>query len=221
MNEQGDEESLESESASERVRRRHEQLFAQPPRIGPLDRSAHAAEIIAATTKLRNAVSGKDGPPIPLDFCPELVATLVQYPELWDRVAMLSAQVQSAQAKLPVRSRQLVIMRTVWMCGAPYQWGEHMARTRAAGISSEEIEQIKRGSRALGWNPLDKALMAAVEEFHADKFVSDATWSALAQHLDDGQLFELLVLIGQFASVAFVINSLRLRLEHSNRGFFA
>ena len=70
-------------------------------------------------------------------------------------------------------------------------------------------------------SPLDKALMATVEEFHADKFVSDATWSALAQHFDDGQLFELLVLIGQFASVAFVINSLRLRLEHSNRGFFA
>lgn len=63
--------------------------------------------------------------------------------------------------------------------------------------------------------------MAAAEEFQSDTFVSDVTWSTLAKHFDEDQLFELLVLIGQFANVAFVLNSLRLRLEHNNKGFFA
>ena len=61
--------------------------------------------------------------------------------------------------------------------------------------------------------------MAAVEEFHADTFVSDATWNALAEQFDEQQLLELLVLIGQFTTVAFVLNSLRLRLEPNNKGF--
>jgi 4-carboxymuconolactone decarboxylase len=182
---------------------------------------ANAEKIIRATTKLSNAVKGTNGPPIPLEFCPDLVATLLRYPALWDRLSMLSAQLQCAQAKLPIRSRQLVIMRTVWLCGAPYQWGEHLSKTKGAGVSTDEIERIKEGSRDEGWNSLDGALMSAVEEFHTEQFVGDPTWNELARHFDEAQLFELLVLIGQFASVAFVLNSLRLRLESNNKGFFA
>src|SRR4030095_9459369 len=108
-------------------------------------------------TKLKNAVSCREGqaPPIPLDHCPAMVATLIRFPELWDRLSMLSPQVQGAHAKLPVRQRQLAIMRTVWVCGAPYQWGEHLARTKQAGVTDEEIEQIKAGSRATAWSSLE------------------------------------------------------------------
>jgi 4-carboxymuconolactone decarboxylase len=214
-------ETSECASKEERARLRHHQLFGHPQRIAPLSRDDYAEQIVSATTKLKNAVACKDGPPIPLQFCPEMVATLLRYSELWDRFSMLSAQIQCARAKLPVRERQLAIMRTVWLCGAPYQWGEHLARTRNAGFSDQEIERIKDGSRAAGWNPLDKAIVVAVEEFHADTFVSDATWSTLANHFDEQQLFELLVVIGQFTSVAFVLNSFRIRLEHNNEGFFA
>jgi len=221
MSEHRNEGTARSDSHAERARLRHQQLFGHPQRIAPLSRTEHAQQIIDATSKLKNAVSGKEGPPIPLDYCPEMVATLVRFPELWDRWSMLSAQVQCAGARLPIRVRQLAIMRTVWLCGAPYQWGEHLARTRQAGVSDQEIEQIKDGSRAAGWNPLERAVMAAVEEFRADTFVSDATWCTLASHLDEHQLFELLVLIGQFANVAFVLNSLRIRLEPRNEGFLA
>jgi alkylhydroperoxidase family enzyme len=206
-------------SRAEQARLRHELLFGHSQRIPPLDRNGYAEQIVAATTKLKDAVSGKQGPPVPLENCPEMVATLIRHPELWDRLSLLSAQVQCAQAKLPSRLRQLAIMRTVWLCGAPYQWGEHLARTKNAGVSDAEIERIKEGSCAAGWNPLDKAIMSAVEEFRTDTFVSDATWSALAKQLDENQLLELLVLIGQFTTVAFVLNSLRIRLERQNDGF--
>jgi alkylhydroperoxidase family enzyme len=206
-------------SHEERARLRHEQLFAQPQRISRLNRDVHAEQIIAATTKLSNAVSCKDGPPVPLEHCPEMVATLVRYPELWDRFSMLSAQVLSVRAKLPARARQLAIMRTVWLCGAPYQWGEHLARTSRAGISQQEIEKIKEGSGAPGWGALDKAILLAAEDFRTDAFVSEASWTTLSGHLSEDELFELLVVIGQFASVAFVLNSLRIPLEPNNPGF--
>lgn len=215
------EHTKEGQSPATRARRRQEQLFARPPRILPLSRTEYAEQIVGATTKLKNAVSGNNGPPIPLELCPDMVATLLKYPELWDRLSMLSVQVQCVDSKLPIRERQLAILRTVWLCGSPYQWGEHLSRTRRAGVSEAEIEQIKEGSCAAGWDAFDKAIMAAVEEFHSDMFVSDDTWNTLASHFDEQQLLELLVLIGQFANVAFVLNSLRVRLEHSNKGFLS
>ncbi len=210
---------MQSTSHDERARSRHAQLFGQPPRIPPLDRESHGAQIVNATTRLKNAVRCEDGPPIALEHCPEMVATLLRYPALWDRLAMLSAQVQCANAKLPGRMRQLAILRVVWLCGAPYQWGEHLARTRQAGVTEEEIEQIKEGARHPAWSMPDRAILAAVDEYQADHFVHDETWRRLADRLDEQQLIELLVLIGQFASVAFLMNSLRLRLEPNNRGF--
>ena len=74
---------------------------------------------------------------------------------------------------------------------------------------------------AIGWNATDQAILAAVEEFRADTFVSDKTWEALAKQFDENQRFELLVLIGQFSTIAFVLNSLRIPLEHNNKGFLS
>ena len=156
---------------------------------------------------------------MPLEYCPDLVPTLMRYPELWQRLSALSAIVQCAKAKVPARERQLAIMRAMWLCGAPYQWGEHLDRTKAAGFSDSDIEKIKEGSGAAGWSPLHKAILSAVEELHTDAFISDKTWSTLAAQFDECQLFELIVLIGQFTSVAYLLNSLRLRLDGANKGF--
>lgn len=96
-----------------------------------------------------------------------------------------------------------------------------LARSKQAGISDDEIEQIKDGSRRRPGDPLDNAIMVSVEEFHADTFVSDDTWKTLAKHLDEHQLFELLVLIGQFfANVAFVLNSLKNAARTQQQGIF-
>ena len=203
----------------EHARRRQHEILGKTQRIAPIDRAAHAEEIVAATTALRNDVAGADLPPIPLEYCPDLVATLLRYPELWRRLSALSAIVQCAAAKLPVPERQLAIMRTMWLCGAPYQWGEHLERTKAAGFSSADIERIKVGSEAAGWSRLQKAILSAAEELYADAFVSDDTWATLAEHLDDMQLLELIVLVGQFTSVAYLLNSLRMRLDGANKGF--
>jgi alkylhydroperoxidase family enzyme len=202
-----------------RARLRQEQILGAPQRIAPLDRATHADEIVAFTTALRNDVSGENLPPVPLEHCPDLVPTLMRYPELWRRLSALSALVQCTSAKLPARERQLAIMRAMWLCGAPYQWGEHLGRTKAAGFTDADIENIKTGSGAAGWSTLHGAILRAVEELHRDAFVSDTTWTTLAATFDDDQLIELIVLIGQFTSVAYLLNSLRLRLDGANRGF--
>ena len=200
-------------------RRRQDRILSKPPRIAPLNRAEHAEEIVEQTTRLASAVACAELPPLPLEYCPDLVPTMMKHPALWESVSQLSALVQCANAKVPARQRQLAIMRAMWLCGAPYQWGEHYERTKKAGFSDADIERIKGGSGAGGWSALDEAVLKAVEELEAEAFISDVVWDALAGHFDESQLMELIILVGQFTSVAFLLNSLRLPLEPSNKGF--
>jgi alkylhydroperoxidase family enzyme len=210
-----------SDPQADDIARRQEKILGKPPRVAPLDRQEHAAEIVRLTTALRNDVAGADLPPIPLEYCPDLVPTMMKHKELWDRMSALSALVQSTRATLPPRERQLAIMRAMWLAGAPYQWGEHYERTKALGFSDADMARIKDGSSAPGWTPSERAVLQAVEELRDDAFISDETWAALREHFDEPQMLELIILVGQFISVAFLLNSLRLRLEPNNKGLLS
>lgn len=199
---------------------REAEILGKPPRIPPRDRAEAEHEVRGVTRTLRAGIVGDDRD-LPLEAIPEIMFTLCRWPELWGRIMALSLQMQSATGMLPARDRQLAILRTAWLLQAPYEWGEHVRQSKQAGITSEEIERVTVGSAAPGWDPHERALMSAAEELREAAMVSDETWDRLAESFDHGQLFELLTLIGQFTSVAYIQNGLRLRLEPSNPGLAA
>jgi alkylhydroperoxidase family enzyme len=202
------------------IRAREAEVLGKPPRIPPLDRQSAAGEVREVTHRLRRGVV-QDAVELSLDAIPEIMFTLCRYPDLWDKIMALSLQMQSETGVLTPRDRQLAILRTAWLLQAPYEWGEHVRHSKRIGITSEEIEQVIVGSGAPEWNSHERAIMQAAEELRDNVMVSDTTWDQLAKQLDDGQLFELLALIGQFTSVAYIQNSLRLRLEPNNPGLAA
>ncbi len=122
---------------------------------------------------------------------------------------------------LTPRDRQLAILRTTWLCQAPYAWGEHVKHSTRIGFRSEVIERVTQGSAAPGWNEHERAILRAVEELYEDAMISDATWEILSKCLNEKQLFELPVLVGQFTTVAYFQNALRLRLSEGNSGLRA
>lgn len=201
------------------IDRREALITGKPPRILPLD----SAEVLEAarerTAQLRLAATG-DSTPVQLSDIPEMLLTLMCHPELYDKVASLSMQMLGKGALAP-RDRELVVLRVGWLCQAPYEWGEHVQIARQVGISSEEIEKVTQGSSAEGWCEYQRALLTAVEELHANAMISDDTWALLAKRLDDKQLFELTVLVGQFTLVAYFQNSIRFRLSAGNEGLAA
>jgi len=147
--------------------------------------------------------------------------TMCRYPALWHSMIDLTLQIQGSDALLPLRDRKLAILRTGWLCQAPYEFGEHVNQAKRAGVTSEEIERITVGSSAPEWDAHDRALLRAVDELHGEAMISDDTWAQLSQRLNDGQLVELTILIGQFVATAYFQNSLRLRLEEGNKGLAA
>lgn len=206
-----------SKETREKIDARHEQVLGQPPRIAPSDRQEVAGQVQATTQKLRGGVVA-DQPPLPLDAIPEIMFTMCRFPDLWDKMIELTLEIQGANATLDLRDRKLAIMRTGWLCQAPYEFGEHANQSRRAGFTDEEISRIAVGSAGEGWNDHERAILRAVEELYEDTMVSDETWAQLATRLDEHQLVELLVLVGQFVATAYFQNSLRLRLEPGNEG---
>jgi 4-carboxymuconolactone decarboxylase len=133
----------------------------------------------------------------------------------------VTVPLQGPTSQLPLRDRKLAILRTGWLCGAPYEFGEHVAQAKRMGITTEEIEAIVVGSGSPIWDDHECAVLEAVEELHENSMVDDETWAKLAERFDDAQMFELLILIGQFTATAYFQNSLRLRLEANNEGLAA
>jgi alkylhydroperoxidase family enzyme len=151
---------------------------------------------------------------------PEIVRTMVRHPALFARQTDLGIQLLG-QGVLAGRDRELAILRIAWLCQAPYEWGEHVLIAKKVGITSAEIERITVGSGNPDWGEHERALLRAAEELHKDAMISDSTWAILAARLNEPQLIELPILIGQYQAVAYYQNSLRLRLHDGNLGLKA
>jgi len=148
---------------------------------------------------------------------PPMIATMLRHPGLFGRHVDISAELLR-RGTLSARDRELVVLRVAWLCQAPFEWGEHVHIAKTAGISSEEIERITQGSDASGWSEHDRALLRAVEELRAAAMISDATWATLAQRYEERQLIELPLVVGQYQTIAYYQNSLRVSLHDGNVG---
>ena len=203
--------------SSAEISAREAYITGKPPRLLPLDPSEFGQEATETVAALRRTLSSAATD----DEVPELIATMLRHPSLFRRFIELALQLLAGGA-LPARDRELAILRTTWLCKTPYEWGEHVAiGKRIAGLTEEEIKRIREGSASAGWNVHDRAIIRAVEELHEDAMISDATWAVLTRTLDDKQLIELPILIGQYHGVSYLENALRVRLMPGNAGLSA
>jgi alkylhydroperoxidase family enzyme len=144
--------------------------------------------------------------------------TLARHPSLL-RTWMPFAAGIAVNGALPARVRELTILRTGWNCRSEYEFGQHAALARKVGVSDEEIARVKAGPKAQGWTELEAAMIRAADELHADACISDDTWALLATHLDQRQLIEVPILVGQYHLVAYMLNSLGIQREPGLGGF--
>jgi alkylhydroperoxidase family enzyme len=173
----------------------------QTPRIPPLGDDEMNEETSALLEEVR----------LPNAEAVNIFATLVRYPGLYRRWMPFAGKLLAG--KLPARDRELLILRSAWRCASSYEWGQHVRLAKQTGISDEEIARIATGPDAPGWEPLDRALLSAVDELHDDACVTDATWATLASRYDERQMIELPMLVGQYHMLAFALNSLGVQRE--------
>jgi alkylhydroperoxidase family enzyme len=208
-------------STTEELAAREALILGYPQRMQPVERNAESEAIaMDLWRRMRFAITGDDSDPGPAENIPGIHFTMMRHPQLWEKISGLAIQL-SAHGTISPRERELVILRTGWLCRAPFEWGEHVKFAKQLGISSEEIERITTGSEARGWNAHESAVLLAVEELYDDAMLSDETWLALRRTYSEEQCFELTVLVGQFMTTAFWLNSLRIPLNEGISGLEA
>lgn len=147
-----------------------------------------------------------------------IFATLAHHPLLLKRWLVFGNHVL-AKSTLPERERELVILRTGYLCGSEYEWGQHVQIARRCGVSEEEIERVAAGPDAPGWSADDVALLRAADELHRDSRIGDATWEALGARWDTKGLLDLIFTVGQYHLVAMALNSLGVERDPGVPGF--
>ena len=155
------------------------------PRIQPLS----AAELSDEALKSLGRERDSDQPLL------NIFATLAHHPKLLKRWSVFGNHVLS-KSTLPPRDRELLILRTGWLCQAGYEWGQHVVIGKREGLSDAEIARIPDGADAEGWDRFDRTLLRAADELRGDSFLSDATWNALAERYGTQQLIDVVFRLG-------------------------
>jgi alkylhydroperoxidase family enzyme len=177
------------------------------PRITPLT----ASECDRETRKVLGGLAA-DG------HVYNVFATLARHPKLLKKWLVFASQILYRSA-LPAREREMVILRMGWLCRAEYEWGHHAAIGKQAGLSSEEIRRVAAGPDAAGWDSFEAALLRAVDELHADSFISDSTWKTLAGRYNTQQMLDLIFTAGQYTLVSMALNCCGVQLEEGFERF--
>src|SRR6185369_15053394 len=88
------------------------------------------------------------------------------------------------RGSIPLRSRELMILRTCARCGAEYEWGVHVAVFGAkAQWTAEEMRSSVHGSADDScWGAEERLVIRLADQLHDTNRVDDPLWQALAAH---------------------------------------
>lgn len=178
------------------------------PRIEPVDLDRLDADQRAALAPFLDTDVGRVGGGRVLN----IFRTLAHAPRALTAFLGWGSYILSKRNTLSARDRELVILRTGYMCRSGYEWTQHKRIGLECELTETEIERIKAGPDADGWSAIDRAMLRAVDELVADHFVTDATWAALAPLGDKGRM-DLVFTVGQYTQVSMILNSFGIQVE--------
>ena len=146
--------------------------------------------------------------------------TLANHPKLMKRWVVFANHVLSKSTLSP-RDREIVILRIGWNCQSEYEWGQHVAIGKKAGISDEEIVRLtsRFSSENPGWTENEKLLIEATDELKAFSKISNKTWAGLEKYYSNEQLMDVVFAVGQYNLVSMFLNTMQVERDEGVVGF--
>jgi len=177
----------------------------EQPRVPPLDESdwtPEQVEVIGRQTMRGNV--------------PNVFKTLIHHGKLAKRWLVFATHILSKNSMSP-REREIAILRTGWLAGSDYGWGQHGIIGQDAGLTPDEIEAITTGADATNWSHHERLILRACDELHKDVFISDEVWEGLTETYSTEQMMDLIFTCGQYRMLAGALNSLGVPLDEDIR----
>lgn len=144
------------------------------------------------------------------------LGTFARYPALTRAYHTFNGHVLFASTLSP-RQRELLVLRVAVLRDCEYEHAQHSVLALDAGLSPEEVARVAEGPSAPGWSPLERAMLAAADELVGEAAISDGTWAALADELDERQLMDLVFTVGAYEILAMAFRSFGVQLDDDLR----
>lgn len=177
-----------------------------PPRLAPVESPTDEQRELVANDLAR------DGVPL------NIFTTLAHNTGLLRRVGTLGGRFLY-RSRLQPRLREIVILRSAYLSGSEYEFGQHRLIGRTCGLTDEEIAALATADGGHGWSQTEQLAIALVGDLHDNDVATEATWDGLRAAFDDAGLVELLLLPGFYRMLAGFLNSAGVQLEPDAPGW--
>lgn len=117
--------------------------------------------------------------------------------------------------KLSRRHRELIVLRVAVHMRSWYEWASHVERGLAAGLTTAEIERVRRGTGDAGWAVDDALILRAVDDCFQHQGMSADTLGELRDRFSSAQILDILAIHGMYVLLGTIINTWDLELDES------
>lgn len=145
------------------------------------------------------------------------LSTLAHHPALAKAFLRFNVHLLTSST-LPPRVRELAILRVAHRRECAYEWSHHVRMAKDAAITDDEIGAVSGGAgeTAAHLDEFDRAVLTAVDELDDKSRLSDETWAALGERLNDQQRMDFVFTVGCYATLAMAFNTFGVQLEDAN-----
>jgi len=119
------------------------------------------------------------------------------------------------KSRLDPRLRELAILQVGYLARAPYEWAHHIEIGHRFGVSDDDIRAMidDTNGKPTNLDVLTKTVLKAAREITLEGAVSEQTFSALKQWLDNERYVDLVIATSHYNSVVRILGSLQIDLE--------
>jgi alkylhydroperoxidase family enzyme len=170
-----------------------------PPRMAPIRPEEFTEETQAFLGKWSGGFfNNADKHPVLLTFA--------HHPRLAELFSQLNIHLLTTNT-LPVKQRQIAIMRLAWITKAVFMWSSHLNTSVMCGLDPEMFAPLQVGAADPYFTDFERTVIRATEELVEDHALSDATWRALMQEWTNQQMLDFLFTVGAYTTIAYVMRS--------------
>lgn len=169
-----------------------------PARLAPLDEADWGTDLESVRTGLVTVLN--------------VHRMMALHPELLSAWMPIRKHIATG-GTLTSRHRELIILRVAALSGVAYEWHHHVERATRAGVEATEIEAVRTAAAGDWPDEEEGVLLAATDELFESLAVGDAVWASLIRQFTVPQIFDLVMTVGMYTTLAMFINTTGVQIE--------
>ena len=148
---------------------------------------------------------------------PNLYKALGNHPKLVAAWTEFSKMLRH-DTRTPRALRELVILRGAQLMRSEYEWAQHLAMARKAGVRETQIAELSTWRTSAQFDSREKAAIALSEAVTQGQ-VSDDVYAEARRHFDEHDYVELAAVAAFYAMVGRMLDAMGVPLEDDMRAY--